>query len=189
MQKPKSQSVDTICTGTEKTVLIHPSAEVQSRSIGKGTIIGRLVIILPGAEIGEDCDISSGVFIENDVVIGRNVTIQREVYLWDGLRIGDDVLLCQGSTFVNDKYPRSKKFPDKYPVTRILKGVTVGANATILSGITIGEYALIGAGSVVTCDVPSYCLVYGNPARIKGKVNKSGSLSTRIQDKEKKKRA
>jgi acetyltransferase-like isoleucine patch superfamily enzyme len=96
--------------------------------------------------------------------------------LWDGLRLEEDVFIGPNVTFTNDKYPRSKKYPDQFQFTEIAKAVSIGANATILGGIKIGEYALIGAGSVVTKDIPAFALVYGNPAKVMGKVNEQGEI-------------
>ena len=110
------------------------------------------------------------------MVIGDRVTIKSGVYIWDGLRIEDDVFIGPNATFVNDKYPRSKKYADKFQETKIGKSASIGANATILGGISIGEFAMIGAGSVVTKNIEPYTLVYGNPARIIGKVDANGVI-------------
>ncbi|MES1220496.1 MAG: acyltransferase [Bacteroidota bacterium] len=158
------------------SVKIHSSADVQTSDIGPGTTVWQNVVILSEASVGSNCNLNAHTFIENNVHIGHNVTIKCGVYLWDGIDIGDDVFIGPNATFVNDNYPRSKKYPEKFSNINICKGASIGANATILGGITIGEYALIGAGSVVTRDVPPYSLVYGNPARIRGKVNKEGRI-------------
>ena len=155
---------------------IHPLADVQSDQIGEGTIVWQFAIILPKAIVGKNCNINCHTFIENDVVIGDRVTIKSGVYIWDGLRIDDDVFIGPNATFVNDKYPRSKKYADKFQETKIGKSASIGANATILGGISIGEFAMIGAGSVVTKNVKPYTLVYGNPARIIGKVDANGVI-------------
>ena len=155
---------------------IHPLADVQSDQIGEGTIVWQFAIILPKAIIGKNCNINCHTFIENDVVIGDRVTIKSGVYIWDGLRIEDDVFIGPNATFVNDKYPRSKKYADKFQETKIGKSASIGANATILGGISIGEFAMIGAGSVVTKNIEPYTLVYGNPARIIGKVDANGVI-------------
>ncbi len=133
-------------------------------------------VILPGAVIGKNCNVNCHTFLENDVVIGDEVTVKSGVYLWDGIRIADNVFIGPNATFVNDKYPRSKKYPIKFQQTIINKGASIGANATILSGISIGEFAMIGAGSVVTKDVEPYTLVYGNPAKVIGKVDENGTI-------------
>jgi dTDP-4-dehydrorhamnose 3,5-epimerase-like enzyme len=109
-------------------------------------------------------------FIENDVVIGDRVTIKCGVQVWDGVTLEDDVFVGPNVTFTNDPFPRSKQYPDQFSRTIVKKGSSIGANATILPGIVIGQYAMIGAGAVVTKDVPPYAIVVGNPARIKGYV-------------------
>ena len=154
-----------------KDVFIHPTAEVHTRNIGPGTRIWQFVVILEGARIGANCNICSHCFIENDVIIGNNVTIKNGVFIWDGIRIEDDVFIGPGVTFINDKYPRSKRYPEKFLQTIIRKGASIGANATIMGGIVIGEGAMIGAGSVVTRDVPPGELWVGNPARFVRKVD------------------
>ena len=169
------------------SVDVHPSANVQTDSIGIGTTIWQFVVILPDAVIGSFCNINAYTFIENDVRIGNRVTIKCGVYLWDGIEIEDDVFIGPNATFINDSRPRSRKYPEKFLCTKICKGASIGANATILGGITIGAYSLIGAGSVVTKDVPPYALVYGNPARIAGKVNKNGLTVEKVKNKSKKK--
>lgn len=145
---------------------IHPSSDVQSKKIGKGTTVWQFVVILPGALIGLDCNICSHVFIENKVVVGDRCTVKSGVQLWDGVTLEDDVFVGPNATFTNDKFPRSKAWPDDFPKTLVKKGASIGANATILPGIVIGENALIGAGSVVVNDVPAGVVVAGNPARI-----------------------
>jgi acetyltransferase-like isoleucine patch superfamily enzyme len=111
------------------------------------------------------------VFIENDVVIGDRVTVKSGVQLWDGLRVGDDVFIGPNATFTNDPFPRSKVYRSEVPVTRIETGASIGANATVLPGLTIGARAMVGAGSVVTRDVPEGAVVAGNPARVIGSVD------------------
>jgi len=149
----------------------HPQALVESGSIGAKTRVWAFAHILPGAVIGRDCNICDHVFIENAVKIGDRVTIKSGVQLWDGLVIEDDVFIGPNATFTNDLFPRSKKYPEKFEKTIIRKGASIGANATILPGITIGKNALIGAGAVVTRDVPPNAIVIGNPAIIKGYVD------------------
>ena len=152
---------------------IHPLSDVQSTNIGQGTSVWQYVVILPGAVIGRNCNINALCFIENDVVIGDNVTVKCGVFIWNGITIGDFVHLGPNVTFTNDLYPRSKQ--DFQTVrTVIRKGASIGANATILAGITVGEYALIGAGSVVTKNVPNNTLWIGNPAHQTGFVCNCG---------------
>jgi acetyltransferase-like isoleucine patch superfamily enzyme len=153
---------------------IHPLADVQSEDIGEDTKIWQFCVILRGARIGKNCNINCNVFIENDTIIGNNVTIKPGVQIWNGINIEDDVFIGPNATFTNDLKPRSKHYPEIYLKTTVKKGASIGANATILAGITIGEYSMIGAGSVVTKDIPPYSLVYGNPAKIAGKVDQKG---------------
>lgn len=150
--------------------MIHPTADVQSSKIGANTKIWQHAVVLPGAEIGDGCNICANCFIENDVKIGDDVTIKCGVNIWDGMIVGNKVFIGAGVAFVNDIFPRSKKWPDKFLKTTIKEGASIGANATILP-VTIGEHAMIGAGAVVTKDVPPYAIVTGNPGRITGYVD------------------
>ena len=145
---------------------IHHLADVSSSTIGRGTRIWQFVVILNEAVIGEDCNICSHCFIENDVSIGNGVTVKCGVQLWDGLRIADDVFIGPNVAFGNDKQPRSGNRDFQLLLTIVKKGASIGAGATILPGIIIGENAMVGAGAVVTKDVPAGCTVIGNPARI-----------------------
>ena len=152
--------------------MIHPLSDVQSQNIGDNTRIWQFVVILPGARIGNDCNICSHCLIENDVVIGNRVTVKSGVQLWDGLRIEDDVFIGPNATLTNDRLPRSKQYPYTFAVTTIGRGASIGANATILPGISVGERAMVGAGSVVIRSVPAYAIVVGNPARVIGNVDR-----------------
>lgn len=145
---------------------IHPLADVQNAEIGEETRVWQFVVILNGAKIGKHCNICAGALIEGDVIIGDNVTIKSGVYLWDGTRIEDNVFIGPNATFTNDKYPRSKCYPPQFSGIKVNKGASIGANATILPGVTIGEYAMVGAGAVVTKDVPPRTIVVGNPAKV-----------------------
>jgi acetyltransferase-like isoleucine patch superfamily enzyme len=153
----------------------HPNALVESKNIGNDTRIWAFVHILPGARIGAGCNICDGVFIENDVVVGDDVTIKCGVQIWDGIDIDAGVFVGPNATFTNDAFPRSKQ-PFKLVRTRVKVGASIGANATILPGITIGANAMVGAGAVVTHDVPDNAIVMGNPARVTGYVDKEQSL-------------
>ena len=145
---------------------IHPNALVEKDvKLGEDTRVWAFVHILPGAVIGKECNICDHVFIEGDVHIGDRVTIKCGVQGWDGLRIESDVFIGPNATFTNDPYPRSKQEFELLQ-TCVKEGATIGANATILPGITIGEKAMVGAGAVVTKDVPPGTLVVGNPARV-----------------------
>jgi len=118
---------------------IHTLADIQSSQIGSGTIVWQFAVILPKAIIGNNCNINCHTFIENDVVICDRVTVKSGVYIWDGTRIEDDAFIGPNVTFVNDKYPRSKKYPEKFDRTSIKKGASISANATILGGIEFGN--------------------------------------------------
>lgn len=149
----------------------HPMAIVEAQHVGDKTRIWAFAHVLPGATIGEDCNICDHTFIENDVVIGNRVTVKCGVYLWDGIVIEDDVFVGPNATFTNDRFPRSKQYLETYPKTIVRNGASIGANATILPGLTIGRGAMVGAGAVVTRNVPPYAIVVGNPAYIKGYVS------------------
>ncbi len=145
-------------------VFIHKLADVQSKNIGDDTKIWQFSVILKDAVIGKNCNICAQVFIENDVKIGDNVTVKCGVQLWDGITLEDNVFIGPNVTFANDKHPRSKIYPDSFWRTTVKKGASIGANATLCPGITIGEGAMVGAGAVVTKDVPPHMTVVGNPA-------------------------
>lgn len=145
---------------------IHPLADVADSQIGEGTRVWQFVVVLKGARIGADCNICAQTLIEGDVVIGDRVTVKSGVQIWDGTIIGDDVFIGPNATFSNDLYPRSKQYPEKFQGVMIHNGASIGANVTLLPGITIGERAMVGAGAVVTKDVPARAVVVGNPAKI-----------------------
>jgi len=151
-------------------MFIHHLADVQSKNIGEGTTIWQFAIVLSQAVIGKNCNINCHTFIENDVIIGDNVTVKSGVYLWDGMKIENDVFIGPNVTFVNDLYPRSKKYPEKFSSIIIRKGASIGAGAVILGGVEIGEFALIGAGSVITKNVPANTVWVGQPATFKRKI-------------------
>jgi len=149
-------------------IFIHPQGICESKNIGENTRIWAFAHILPNARIGKNCNICDYVFIENDVIIGNNVTIKCGVQLWDGITAEDNVFIGPNVTFTNDKFPRSKIYPESFARTLIKKNASIGANATLLPGITIHENAMIGAGSVVVKSVPPNAIVVGNPAKIIG---------------------
>ena len=149
---------------------IHPLSDVMSTTIGQKTKVWQYSVILPNAVIGENCNICAHTLIENDVVIGNNVTVKSGVYIWDGITLKDNVFIGPCVTFTNDKKPRSKQYPNEFPKTVVEEGASIGANATLLPGITIGKNALVGAGAIVTKNVPENAIMVGNPAAIKGYV-------------------
>lgn len=150
---------------------VHESAYVDEGAIiGKGTKIWHFCHIMSGAQIGENCVLGQNVFVGGRSKIGNNVRIQNNVSVYDMVTIEDDVFCGPSMVFTNVLTPRSaiRRNLDEYLPTLVKKGATIGANATIVCGHTIGRYAFVGAGSVVTKDVPDYAIVYGNAARIAG---------------------
>ena len=152
----------------------HPRALVESPHVGARTRIWAFAHVLPGAVIGADCNLCDHVFIENDVQIGDRVTIKSGVQVWDGITLEDDVFVGPNATFTNDRFPRSRRWPESFARTVVREGATIGANATLLPGLTIGKRAMVGAGAVVTRDVPADAIVIGNPAFIHGYVARLG---------------
>jgi acetyltransferase-like isoleucine patch superfamily enzyme len=150
---------------------IHALSDVQSTNVGARTRVWQFVVILPLAVIGEDCNICSHCFIENDVVVGDRVTVKSGVQLWDGVRLEDDVFVGPNVTFTNDRKPRSRAYRGNFPQTLVLRGASIGGGATILPGLQIGERAMVGAGAVVTRDVPARAIVVGSPAKVIGYVD------------------
>ncbi|OJX41177.1 MAG: isomerase [Chloroflexi bacterium 44-23] len=153
-----------------KEYFSHSSAIIESAKIGKGTRIWAFSHVLPGAVIGEDCNLCDHTFFENDVSLGNRVTVKCGVQIWDGTTVEDDVFIGPNATFTNDPFPRSKQHPKLFARTWVRKGASIGANATILPGLTIGQFSMVGAGAVVTKDVPPFAIVVGNPAQITGYV-------------------
>jgi UDP-2-acetamido-3-amino-2,3-dideoxy-glucuronate N-acetyltransferase len=151
---------------TGMAAFIHHWADCKSQNIGDNTKVWQFTVILAGAVIGRNCNINCHCFIENDVVLGDNVTVKSGTYLWDAIRIEDDVFVGPNVTFTTDRMPRSKQYPGGYPTTLVKRGASIGGGAVLLPGITIGENAMIGAGALVTKDVPDNAVVAGSPARI-----------------------
>jgi UDP-2-acetamido-3-amino-2,3-dideoxy-glucuronate N-acetyltransferase len=144
---------------------VHALADCQATRLGAGTRVWQFTVVLPGATIGADCNLNSHCFVENDVVLGDRVTVKCGNYLWDGLTLEDDVFVGPNVTFANDPFPRSKQYPEAFARTVVKKGASIGAAAVILPGVTIGEGAMVGAGAIVTKDVPAHCVVRGDYAR------------------------
>ena len=159
----------------------HALSDVQSKNIGKETKIWQYSIVLERAKIGSNCNINAHCFIENDVVIGNNVTVKCGVYIWDGITIEDNVFIGHGVMFTNVLFPRATNAAGELQTeedwevipTRVKKGASIGSGAVILCGNTIGPDAFIGAGAVVTRDVPGGEIWAGNPARFMKKVTTS----------------
>lgn len=176
--KHKNQSAN--IRENPRQYFVHESSYIDDNvTIGEGTKIWHFSHIQSGSIIGDNCSIGQNVNIANNVIIGNNVKIQNNVSVYEGVELEDYVFCGPSMVFTNIKLPRSE-FPQKgseyYLKTLVKKSASIGANATIVCGVTIGEYAVIGAGAVVTKDVPPYALVVGNPARIVGKVDKNGNI-------------
>jgi acetyltransferase-like isoleucine patch superfamily enzyme len=156
-------------------IFIHATADVSTEAdIGENTKIWHLAQVREGANIGTNCIISKNVYVDIGVQIGNNVKIQNNVNVYNGVTIEDEVFLGPSMTFTNDLFPRATNPNWIITKTIVKKGASIGANATIVCGIAIGKYAMIGAGAVVTKNVPDYALVVGNPAKVIGKVCKCG---------------
>lgn len=167
--------------------LIHPTADVSPQaSIGPGVKIWHQAQVREGARIGANCIVSKGVYIDFDVSIGANSKLQNGVCVYHGATLEDGVFLGPGVILTNDHLPRainpdgSLKTAADWHVDPILvkRGASLGAGAVVLPGITIGEFAMIGAGAVVTHDIPAHALAYGNPARVRGYVCRCGQVLT-----------
>jgi UDP-2-acetamido-3-amino-2,3-dideoxy-glucuronate N-acetyltransferase len=162
--------------GSDTAYFVHESSYVdEGAEIGDGTKIWHFCHVMGGAKIGKQCSIGQNVNIGSRAVIGNGVKIQNNVSVYDGVIIEDDVFCGPSCVFTNVINPRAFiERKHEYRKTVVKKGASIGANATIICGVTIGEYALVGAGSVVTRDVPAYAVVYGNPARAHGRVGEDG---------------
>lgn len=145
---------------------IHKLADVARCEIGVGTTVWQFVVILEKAIIGKNCNLCAHTLIEGDVVLGDNVTVKSGVYIWDGTRVEDNVFIGPNATLTNDLMPRSKQHPNAFSGITLRKGCSIGANATLLPGVTVGCGSMVGAGAVVTKDVPDNAIVAGNPAKI-----------------------
>ncbi len=154
----------------EKTYFVHPTAIVDEPvEIGEKTQIWHFSHIMSGAKIGENCIIGQNVFVGKGAILGNNIKVQNNVSVFDGVILEDDVFCGPSMVFTNVYNPRSFISRKKeFRKTLVKRGATIGANATVVCGYTIGQYALIGAGTVVTKDVPDYALVYGNPGKVRG---------------------
>ena len=153
---------------------IHPNALFETDQIGEGTLIWAFVHVVKGAVIGSNCNIGDHCFIEGGVTIGDEVVIKNGVSIWEGVTIEDRVFIGPNVSFTNDHLPRAKIFHETYEKTLIKEGASIGSNATIVAPRVVGQYAVIGAGAVVTKDVPDFGTVYGNPAELRGWVCRCG---------------
>src|ERR1035437_6458332 len=157
---------------------IHPKAFVETGDIGEDTRIWAFTHIFKGVKIGRNCNICDLCLIENGVLIGNNVTIKSGVHIWTGATIEDNVHIGPSVAFTNDRHPRSKHNFDLGEIV-IRKGASIGANSTLLAGIEVGENAMAGIGSVITKNVKSFALVYGNPAKQRGWIDDEGRKLTK----------
>lgn len=156
--------------------MIHRLADCMNANIPESTNIWQFCVIFPNCTIGENCNICANVLIENDVKVGDSCTVKSGVQLWDGVTLEDHVCVGPNVTFTNDLVPRSKKSGFVPTNIMVRKGASIGANSTIVAGVEIGEYAFIGAGSVVTKNIPANTTWYGNPATQRGFITKDGIL-------------
>lgn len=156
---------------------MHAAAIVESQNVGRGTRIWAFTHVMSAAMIGENCNIGDHCFVESGARIGDNVTVKNGTMLWDGVVLEDGVFVGPQVLFTNDRYPRSPRLAEaerRYQgrawlvPTLVQRGASLGAGAVILAGVTIGEFAMVGAGAVVTRDVPAHALVVGHPARVTG---------------------
>lgn len=151
--------------------MIHPLSDCQNNNIPESTNVWQYCVVLPNAQVGENCNVCSHCYIENDVKIGNNVTVKNGVQLWDGVTLEDNVFVGSNVTFTNDRFPRSKNNKWQLEKTIVRRGASVGAGSTILCGVEIGENSMIGVGSVVTKNVPAGEIWKGNPAVFVRKIN------------------
>ena len=160
--------------GLAESVFVHPLAFVECTKIGAGTRVWAFAHVMKDAKVGEKCNLGENVFVENGAVIGNGVTVKNGISVWDRVEIADEVFLGPHMVFTNDMRPRAfiKLGHDSLLPTKVERGVTIGAGATIVCGTKLGQYCFVAAGAVVTRDVPAYGFVKGNPARLDGYICK-----------------
>ncbi len=163
---------------------VHERALCESDDIGEGTRVWAFAHVMKNVRIGAGCNVGDHAFLESGAVVGDRVTIKNCVLVWDKVTIEDDVFLGPNMVFTNDMNPRAafKKSADAFLPTRVKRGASIGANATIVCGTTIGECAFVGAGSVVIRDVPAYAIVVGNPAKRIGWMCACGNKLPKLAD-------
>jgi acetyltransferase-like isoleucine patch superfamily enzyme len=155
-------------TASGALVFVHPLGLVdEGARVGVGSRVWAFAHLAKGSVVGEACNLCDHTFVEGGAVIGNRVTLKCGVYLWDGITVEDDVFIGPNAVFANDRYPRSRQYLSAHPQTKLRQGCSIGAGAVILPGVTVGAWAMVGAGAVVSHDVPDYALVVGNPARFR----------------------
>ena len=162
----------------------HPAALVETDVIGAGTRVWAFAHVMRGARVGSNCNLGDHAFVESGAIVGNNVTLKNNVCVWAGITLEDDVFVGPNATFTNDRYPRSPRMreaatryetPERWlALTVVERGVSIGANVTIVPGLRLGRYSMIAAGAVVTADVPPFALMVGAPARLAGYVCRCG---------------
>ncbi|HYF03952.1 MAG TPA: acyltransferase [Patescibacteria group bacterium] len=159
----------------KKGYFVHEKAMCESE-VGEGTRIWAYAHVMKNATVGKNCNIGEHSFVESGAIVGDNCTIKNGVAIWDGVKLESDVFVGPYATFTNDMVPRTKSISSEFHLvsTTIKRGSSIGANATIICGTVLGQFCMIGAGSVVTKDVPDFALVYGNPAKVCGWVSMEG---------------
>jgi acetyltransferase-like isoleucine patch superfamily enzyme len=151
----------------ENGVFVHPTALVDTSEVGSGTRVWAFAHLMEGAVVGSNCKIGDHAFIEGGAVLGDRVVVKNNALIWHGVKIGNDVFVGPNTVFTNVTSPRARyqTYADDWEETVVSDRASIGANSTIVCGVRLGYNCMVGAGSVVTTDVPDHALVYGNPAR------------------------
>lgn len=148
--------------------MVHPTALCETSAVGPGTRIWAFAHVMPGAVVGSSCNLGDHTYLDDGATLGDGVTVKNGVSVWEGVSLADEVFVGPNVAFTNDRVPRARPFrtpPERYQQTLVRQGAVLGANATIVCGVVIGRHALVGAGALVTHDVPDHAVVVGAPAR------------------------